>query len=205
FNNMDASVFPLAMTMVGEDLGLDNTYLQILSFLPPLMGATCALVSGQMGDRITPDRLLRLGLWISSISLLVSSQCDAFATLVVARACFGAGIGIAFPNTGPCIRALVPPARLTQAFGVLAVNVAIWTLISPLVMGQLLSFMPGGWHGVYAVVGCIGVVFAILQTVFIPWFPAKPPCDRPVDYNGIVWVSLFILALMTRYGVMLQI
>ncbi|GIQ89593.1 hypothetical protein KIPB_012098 [Kipferlia bialata] len=82
-NNIDYAVFPLAMTMVGEELGIDNSYLQVLYFLPPLMGATFGLVSGLIGDRITPDRLLKLGLWVSGVSILLTSFCHTFMPLAM--------------------------------------------------------------------------------------------------------------------------
>ncbi|GIQ92511.1 major facilitator superfamily protein, partial [Kipferlia bialata] len=113
------------------------------------------------------------------------------------RAIFGAAVGVAFPNTGPCIRALVTPSKLTAAFGVLAVNVGLWMLLSPLVMGTLLTALPGGWHGVYGIIGLIGVVFAVCDSALIPKFPESHPSTNPMDIKGVVYASALILGIMT--------
>ena len=115
----DRTIFSLASLAIASDLNLSMTTVGILqsAFLWGY-GAT-QVVGGVAADALGGARVLLFGLllWSVAVAAIPASAASPFpvATLVAARALFGAASGCAVPAAAAAVAAYVPRARKSAA------------------------------------------------------------------------------------------
>lgn len=128
---------------------------------------------GWLGDRLGPRRvLMRIVIWWS-VFTAATGQVWNLASLIVCQALFGAGEAGAFPNITRVFTSWVPRGERERAQALLWLATRWGGAFTPLAVRFVLGRVT--WHGMFAIFGAIGVLWAV---AFYRWHrddPARHP------------------------------
>jgi len=125
--------------------------------------------TGALGDRIGPRLVLtRIVAWWSVFTSLTGLASNYYILLVV-RFCFGAGEAGAYPNASTVIGRWIPPAKRTQAWGVVWMTSQVGAALSPLLVVPLQAHY--GWRASFFVFGLLGLAWSV---AWYTWFRDSP-------------------------------
>jgi fucose permease len=162
--------FPAASTILTDpsEYDLSNTQYGVL-FLPQVVTAiTAALLGASLGSRIGTKRVYLIGLVAGLVSmslLLVSSavtseQSLAYALLLLATACLGAGFGFTVPALNTFTAAFNPGA-VDRSILVLNALLGVGTVLAPVFVAIFDGL--GFWWGLPLLSGSLLVVLLLLS------------------------------------------
>ncbi|HWD97740.1 MAG TPA: MFS transporter [Bryobacteraceae bacterium] len=125
--------------------------------------------TGVMGDRTGPRNVLtRIVLWWSVFTGL-TGLAWSFAPLVAIRFLFGAGEAGAYPNMSAVTARWFAPKERAQAQGFIWAASRFGGALAPLIVIPLQASI--GWRSTFAVLGAIGVLWAI---AWVAWSRESP-------------------------------
>ncbi|QJW90994.1 MFS transporter [Spirosoma taeanense] len=154
---------------VKSDLGLDNQQFGWVLGAFSLAYALFEIPTGSMGDRLGPRRVLtRVVLWWSGFTMLTGTT-TSFLYLLVVRFLFGMGEAGAYPNASIVISRWFPAVEVGRAQSVIWAAGRLGGALTPLLVIPLVHW--AGWRWAFAVLGLIGVAWAIGWYV---WFRDEP-------------------------------
>jgi MFS transporter, ACS family, glucarate transporter len=160
---------------VKADLGLDNQQLGYVLAAFSLAYALFEIPTGVLGDRIGARSVLtRIVLWWSLFTVLTGTA-TAFIPLLIIRFLFGAGEAGVYPNSSIAIAHWFPRSELGRAQSAIWAAGRIGGALTPLIVVPLVHAF--GWRMSFAVLGIIGVVWAIAWYI---WYR-----NEPLDKKGI--------------------
>lgn len=150
------------------------------------------LLTGRLGDRFGPRRVLLIGLVIFTGASLWSGLATSPGSLIAARAVQGLGAAAMTPQTLAFITRLFPAERRR-------VPIAIWGGVSgvaiitgPVIGGLLVQHL--SWQWIFLINVPIGAVSLVVAVLFLPnWQPHR--CAR-FDAVGAALGSLGLFALV---------
>jgi ACS family glucarate transporter-like MFS transporter len=124
---------------------------------------------GWLGDRIGPRRvLMRIVLWWSFFTAATGWVWNA-ASLVAARALFGAGEAGCFPNLTRVFTTWLPVRERERAQGMLWLSARWSGAFTPLVVAYVLDLIT--WRRTFEIFGLLGIVWAV---AFYWWYRDDP-------------------------------
>lgn len=160
---------------VKTDLNLDNQQFGYILGAFSLAYALFEIPTGALGDQIGPRRVLtRVVLWWSGFTVLTGTAVN-FLYLLVVRFLFGAGEAGAYPNASIVIARWFPAVEIGRAQSVIWAAGRLGGSLTPLLVIPLVHW--AGWRWAFAVLGLVGVLWAIGWSV---WFR-----DEPAEQPGI--------------------
>jgi len=150
------------------------------------------LLTGRLGDRFGPKRVLVVGLVIFTGASLWSGLADSAGMLIAARAVQGLGAAAMTPQTLSFITRLFPPEKRGLPISVWGAVAGVATITGPVVGGLLVEHV--GWQWIFLINLPIGVVSLVIAVVALPdWQPRRA---SRFDVLGAVLGSLGLLALV---------
>jgi len=163
------SMDPLVSSIAGDfGVSLATAALVITVFALPY--SVSQPVLGPLGDHYGTSRLLKICLWVQTLSLVFVVWSPTFEVLLVARFIGGIASGGLMPIALATISNLFPPAERQQA---IARNVA--ALQSGFIIAASLSGLLAvmfNWRGIFVIAAIMSLAAALLITRFIPNTPA---------------------------------
>lgn len=166
----DRTIFSLASLAIASDLNLSMTTVGILqsAFLWGY-GAT-QVVGGVAADALGGARVLLLGLalWSVAVAAVPASAASPFpvATLVAARALFGAASGCAVPAAAAAVAAYVPRDRKSVALSTVFAAFNCGSAFGLALAGGVIAAR--GWPSVFTAFGGLGVSWAVAGFALLP-------------------------------------
>jgi ACS family glucarate transporter-like MFS transporter len=137
--------------------------------------AVFEIPSGAMGDAKGYRReLTRITVWWS-VFTAATALCRNFWQLTAARFLFGLGAAGAYPNMSGVLYRWLPARERARGQGVIWAASRFGGALAPLLLVPMQAYL--GWRAVFAILGALGFVWAI---VWRGWFR-----DRPADQPGI--------------------
>lgn len=131
--------------------------------------------SGALGDRHGYRKeLSRITLWWS-VFTAATAFCRSFWQLASARFLFGLGAAGAYPNMSGVLYRWLPARERARGQGVIWAASRFGGALAPLLLVPANAMF--GWRAVFAILGALGLVWAI---AWWRWFH-----DRPADQPGI--------------------
>jgi len=151
-------------------------------------------ILGKLSDRIGRKQTFMLGISLFAIGSLLAAFAPNFAVFLLGRAIQAIGSGGIFPITAAQIAATTPPQERGKAMGLIGVAFGIGTIAGPAVGGLILSVLDWQW------IFLINIPISVLILLMVSGLKQQQPVvKKPIDYPGIVVLSIMILALM--YGI----
>ncbi|WP_169735438.1 DHA2 family efflux MFS transporter permease subunit [Actinokineospora inagensis] len=132
------------------------------------------LLTGRLGDRFGPKRVLVVGLVLFLAASLWSGLSTSAESLIAARAVQGLGAAAMTPQTLSFITRLFPPERRGAPIAVWGAVAGVATITGPVVGGLLVEHI--GWEWIFFLNLPIGVAGLVLGLVLLPdWRPEGQP------------------------------
>jgi ACS family sodium-dependent inorganic phosphate cotransporter len=166
----DRTIFSLASLAIASDLNLSMTTVGILqsAFLWGY-GAT-QVVGGVAADALGGARVLLFGLllWSVAVAAIPASAASPFpvATLVAARALFGAASGCAVPAAAAAVAAYVPRDRKSVGLSTVFAAFNCGSAFGLALAGGVIAAR--GWPSVFTAFGGLGVMWAVAGFALLP-------------------------------------
>ncbi|SDD20429.1 DHA2 family efflux MFS transporter permease subunit [Actinokineospora iranica] len=152
--------------------GLDATLNQVIwvNSVYLLANTVPLLVTGRLGDRYGPKRVLVAGLVLFLAASLWCGLSTTAGSLIAARAAQGLGAAAMTPQTLSFITRLFPAERRGAPIAVWGAVAGVATITGPVVGGLLVQHV--GWQWIFLLnlpVGAVGLVMAL--TLLPDWRP----------------------------------
>jgi len=188
---LDLAILGPALPAIQAEFGMTTRQLSVLFNAYVLCQMIGTPLLAKFADRVGPRMayILGIGLFASGSLLLVVATEPA--VLYWGRAIQGFGAGGIFPIAAAIIGNTLPPKERGPALGTLGTVFGLAFIIGP-VMGGLL--LPYGWHWLFLINLPIAVVLIVGALRLLP--TARPTAKRPLDFGGIITLSLLLCALV---------
>ncbi len=160
-NYVDRGNLATAAPLMQDQLGLSPSQLGILlsafyyGYVPlmPFMG--------WLAERYGAKRVLGLGVFLWSVSTLLTGLAGGFITLLGLRILLGVGESVAFPCASKVLADAVPVSKLGFANGVLTFGYLVGPAVGTAVGGFLMTLY--GWRPVFVAFGLVSLLW------LLPW------------------------------------
>jgi EmrB/QacA subfamily drug resistance transporter len=150
------------------------------------------LLTGRLGDRFGPKRVLVVGLVVFTGASLWSGLATSPGALIAARAIQGLGAAAMTPQTLSFITRLFPPAKRGLPISVWGAVAGVATITGPVVGGLLVENI--GWRWIFLINLPIGVASLAIALVALPdWQPHRA---LRFDVLGATLCSLGLLLVV---------
>ncbi|HVG97990.1 MAG TPA: MFS transporter, partial [Chloroflexota bacterium] len=168
-------LYPL-LPLMAADLAL--TYAQVGLVKTVFAGSSSLfqVPAGMAAERFGEHALLALGTGTVGVGLVAMALATGFWSLLVLALLAGLGGNIQHPVATALVSRLYDGGRRGAAIGTLNFAGDIGKVLAPLLVGAATVF--GGWRAGCAVLGAVGLVFAVLYFVAVP-APAEAPAEAP--------------------------
>jgi len=166
---LDRSFMSQAAPMISAELKLSKQQMGLIFSAFTIAYALFEIPAGYLGDRIGPRKmLLRIVTWWS-FCIAAIGRMWSLSSLMVMQFLFGAGEAGCFPNITKAFNRWLQPSERSRAQGVLWMTARWGGAAAPLVFFTFIKYMT--WRSAFALLGCVGVVWAVL---FYRWFRDNP-------------------------------
>ena len=168
---LDSTIVTVAIPAVLT--GLDATLNEVIwvNSVYLLANTVPLLVTGRLGDRYGPKRVLLAGLVLFLGASLWCGLSTSAGSLIAARAVQGLGASAMTPQTLSFISRLFPPHRRAAPIAVWGGVAGVATITGPVLGGVLVEHV--GWPSIFLLNLPIGAVGLVLALLLLPdWRPS---------------------------------
>jgi MFS transporter, FSR family, fosmidomycin resistance protein len=170
-----AGLYPL-LPLIAAGLGL--TYAQVGLIKTAFTGSSSLfqVPAGIAAERFSEHALLALGTGWVGAGLLAMTLATGFLSLLLLALVAGLGGNVQHPVATGLVSRLNDAGRRGTAIGTLNFAGDVGKVLAPLLVGG--ASLVGGWQAGLAVLGALGLLFALLYAVTVP------PPQRSADGEG---------------------
>ena len=151
------------LLLVIEDFGVSATKASLLAALPVLLRAVFGLPGSMIVAKFGLKRIFTLS-WFMVGALALSPIAPNFLALLLLRLCYGIGVAIMMPATGPIIMQWFPQKERTLINSLDIISLSLGISSSVAIATPLTKFL--SWQGVLGLFGIIGLLGALLWNFF---------------------------------------
>jgi MFS family permease len=172
---------PVLFSEISGELHLSLVQIGLVWGIGSLPGILTVLLSGAIGDRFGPKRVLTLCSVLVGLAGALRGLSYDFASLLATVFLFGVLTPFITMNTLKTCGLWFPRGQLGLASGFLSVGMALGFLVGSLVSATFLSPWLGGWRNVLFLYGFASMLLGI------PWYFTRPnphPVGFPVGHTG---------------------
>jgi EmrB/QacA subfamily drug resistance transporter len=189
---LDATIVTVAIPSMLTGLRANLNEVVWVNSVYLLANTVPLLLTGRLGDRYGPKRVLLAGLVIFTGASLWSGLASTPTMLIAARAVQGLGAAAMTPQTLSFIARLFPPEKRGLPISVWGAVAGVATITGPVVGGLLVESV--GWRWIFLINLPIGVVSLVIAVVALPdWQPRRPV---RIDALGAALCSLGLLLVV---------
>ncbi|MBK0870198.1 MFS transporter [Saccharopolyspora sp. HNM0986] len=173
-NYIDRSAVSFAVRPLQDEFGISTTQYGAISSAFAVGYMVFTFLSGFLVDRFGPRRVLLTAIVLFSLATALIPLAGGFAGLLLIRMVLGVGEAPALPGATRLVSSWLPPREQGLALSLIG-GVAVSG--SLLIGGPLLTQLIGltGWRGMFWVMGCVGVVWALLAFWLLRNTPGQSP------------------------------
>lgn len=190
--SMSMTITSTAMPRIITDLGGFAQYTWV--FTAYIIAETVSLpLTGKLSDMYGRKWFLVAGVGIFVLGSLLSGFCQSMTQLIIFRGVQGVGFGAMSALGFIVIADIFPPEDRGKYSGLMASMLGFSTIIGPMLGGYLTDAL--SWRWCFFIIIPIGV---IIIGFFIFMFPKLEIAGtrHRVDYKGVVFLSLAVVALV---------
>jgi EmrB/QacA subfamily drug resistance transporter len=189
---LDATIVTVAIPTMLTGLRANLNEVVWVNSVYLLANTVPLLLTGRLGDRYGPKRVLIVGLVIFTGASLWSGLATTPTMLIAARAVQGLGAAAMTPQTLSFISRLFPPEKRGLPISVWGAVAGVATITGPVVGGLLVENV--GWQWIFLINLPIGVVSLVIAVVALPdWQPRRA---LRIDALGATLCSLGLLLVV---------
>jgi MFS family permease len=166
---LDRAAISQAAPAISRELHLTSVQMGLVFSAFGITYAACEIPSGWFCDRFGARKLLTRVVLLWSFFTAATGWAWSFPSLVATRLLFGAGESGCFPGLARLFRSYLSPIERNSAEGIKAASARWGAAITPALMALLYAYL--NWRQVFAVFGCLGVVWAV---AFRWWYRDEP-------------------------------
>ncbi|WP_306321572.1 MULTISPECIES: MFS transporter [unclassified Streptomyces] len=163
-NFADKSVLGLAADEIRADLHLSATQFGLANSAFFLLFSVAAIVVGMAADRVSPKLLLLVMAVLWSVAQVPAAIGGGLAVLIGSRIFLGAAEGPAFPVAQQATLSWFPNHKRNLPAALLTIGITLGVIISSPSLSWVIQ--NHGWRSALWVLAAIGVVWAVLWSVF---------------------------------------
>jgi MFS family permease len=174
---IDRAAISIALAQIGKDFNLQASDLGIVISAFFLGYAAMQVPGGWLADRIGSKYVVigTIAMW--SVFTVTTSFAWSLLSLIAIRFAFGIAEG-GFPSASikAVSESFAKDDRPKMSALLMSSNYA-GSMIAPLIMAPLIIWL--GWRHAFEVIGCAGIVFAVLYMTFVPHrAPVRDPATK---------------------------
>ncbi len=189
---LDSTIVTVAIPAILTDLDATLNEVIWVNSVYLLANTVPLLITGRLGDRFGPKRVLLVGLVLFLGASLWCGLATSAGSLIAARAVQGLGAAAMTPQTLTFITRLFPPEKRGAPIAVWGAGAGIATITGPVVGGLLVQHV--GWEWIFLLNLPIGIVGFVVALVLLPrWSPSG---RVRFDLIGAVLASAGLAALV---------
>jgi ACS family hexuronate transporter-like MFS transporter len=176
-NYMDRQALSVTARRIKSEMRLTN---EDYGWLETGFGIAFALgqtLLGILADRVNVRWYYPLLLALWSLMGFATGLMHTFIGLLVCRVLLGLFEGGNWPCGLKTIQHLLPPPERALGSGILQSGGAIGAMLTPLVVGLLLTDEPGTWRLPFQVIGAAGMSWVVLWLASVRKADLRPPAD----------------------------
>ena len=156
-------------------------------------------ISGSVGDRFGHRRAFLVGVAGFALASLGAALAPAFEVLIVARVLQAASGALVSTSSVALVRALAPPSRRGEAFGMFDMLVSTSAAVGPLVGGLIVGAFD--WRAMFLLAAPIAVLAAMAVALRPDPIAAarargEVVARRPIDGPGLATLAVLLVALL---------
>ncbi|MFI5661971.1 MFS transporter [Streptomyces sp. NPDC051684] len=163
-NFADKSVLGLAADEIRADLHLSATQFGVANSAFFLLFSVAAIVVGMAADRVSPKLLLLVMAVLWSVAQVPAAVGGGLAVLIGSRVFLGAAEGPAFPVAQQATLSWFPNDKRNLPGALITIGITLGVIISSPGLSWVIQHH--GWRSALWVLAGIGVVWAVLWTLF---------------------------------------
>lgn len=164
---------PVLFERISSDLHLSLVQVGVIWGIGALPGLITTLLSGGMGDRFGPRRILILGCLLNGIMGALRGFSTDYTMLLATVVLSGFLVPFVSISTVKTCGVWFPPGQMGLANGFLSMGMALGFLGGSLLSGTVIAPLVGGWRGVLILYGFLGLLFTL------PWYLTKTSSAHP--------------------------
>lgn len=169
---LDSTIVTVAIPAMLEGLDANLNEVVWVNSVYLLANTVPLLLTGRLGDRYGPKRVLVAGLVVFTAASLWSGLATSAGELIAARAVQGLGAAAMTPQTLSFITRLFPPERRGLPISVWGAVAGVATITGPVLGGLLVEHV--GWQWIFLINLPIGVAGLVVALVALPdWQPRR--------------------------------
>ncbi|MFL6145783.1 MAG: DHA2 family efflux MFS transporter permease subunit [Labedaea sp.] len=189
---LDSTIVTVTIPAMLSGLGANLNEIIWVNSVYLLANTVPLLLTGRLGDRFGPKRVLLAGLVIFTGASLWCGLAGSAGALIAARAVQGLGAAAMTPQTLAFISRLFPADRRRVPITVWGAVAGVAIITGPVLGGVLVRH--GGWRWIFLLNVPIGVVSLVVAVLLLPdWLPGRRP---RFDAVGATLGSLGLFALV---------
>lgn len=189
---LDSTIVTVAIPAMLDGLDANLNEVVWVNSVYLLANTVPLLVTGRLGDRFGPKRVLLAGLVLFTVASLWAGLATNAGSLIAARAVQGLGAAAMTPQTLSFITRLFPAEKRGVPISVWGAVAGVATLAGPVLGGLLVEHV--GWRWIFLVNLPIGVVSLVIAVVALPnW---QPHARMRFDLTGTALCAAGLLALV---------
>jgi MFS family permease len=178
---------------IEHEFSADVTTTQWVLNIYALTFAMGMVTAGRFADMLGRRRVLMIGVAVFVLGSVGCAVAPSMGLLIAARAAQGIGAAIMWPCLLGIASTSVREDERATALGFLMGAITLGNVIGPIVAGVVGGL--GDWRLFYVVNLVLGIASAVIIPLAIPR-EAHTARNEPIDYAGIVVLSLAILGLL---------
>ncbi len=182
-NYMDRQALSVTAKRIMSELQLKNEDYAWLETGFGFAFAAGQTLMGILADRVNVRWFYPLLLACWSLMGFATGLMDTFAGLLVCRILLGLFEGGNWPCGIKTVQRLLPPAERSLGSGILQSGGAIGAMLTPLVVGLLLTDLTGSWRLAFLVIGAVGLLWVVL------WLASVKSADLELPRDGVARAS----------------
>jgi len=189
---LDSTIVTVAIPTMLTDLDANLNEVVWVNSVYLLANTVPLLITGRLGDRFGPKKVLLAGLVAFTAASAWSGVATSAGELIAARTLQGLGAALMTPQTLSFITRLFPPEKRGVPISVWGAVAGVATLGGPVIGGLLVEH--AGWQWIFLINIPIGVASLVIAVVALPdWQPHRRLRFDPL---GTVLCAAGLLALV---------
>ncbi len=194
---MDTTVVGVALTTIGDELGLDEIEQAWVVNAYLLAMASMIALGGRLGDLIGKARAFRIGVSVFALASLGCGFAGSGEALIACRVLQAAGAVLMQPASSAMVVSVAEPGREGRFMG-FYIGISMLGLVAGPVLGGVIA-THAGWSWIFFINLPIAV-FALVMTMVVP-LPTLQDRRGGVDLPGVL---LLLVSLPLLIGALQQ-
>lgn len=204
-NYMDRQTLANASVRITRELHLNQAQYGNIEAVFAYAFAAGSVVFGWLADRFSVRWLYACVLTMWSLAGLVTGWVHTEHEMLMCRMMLGFFEAGHWPCSIRTTRALLDPHERSLGNGVLQSGASIGAIVTPLIMGRLMTAELGTWRVAFQAVGLTGLVwlvlwFSLVRKADLPTPPRAQPGDE-IDGDPGLWRIIFSRRMMIIFAV----